>query len=397
MPLTVTRLLLEGTAPDIGEGESFPIFDEPSGTLLGYAVVHSGTFSFPLPLQMLLAGRADGHGAAVGAVGSLAGGGAVAAAGGGQAGGSASLSQAIPLGGAAGGQAAGAGGPGVTGSQQGAAGGDAEAQATLRVSQPLGGAAGGAAGAGPAAPTRTVFMGGAAGGAAGAGPATEQTTRYVSGAAGGQAAGAAGTPSQAFGLSGSAGGTGATSSPTPTITGGGSAVSVSDDFNRANGGLGSNWTTFTGASAPQIANNEARNVVNQLTGAVHVATPNANQFAASRLAPGAVRMSPSASTCYYAQAYDDGEGGYYVDLIRRVAGSDTVLTTFSSGGWEVCWRLEVSGDVLTLRNGTSQAALTTVGTYTDSSGSKITSGRIGFLMPATSLTMAVDDWSGGDL
>src|SRR5215469_1765025 len=30
------------------------------------------------------------------------------------------------------------------------------------------------------------------------------------------------------------------------------ASSVSDNFNRADGGLGSNWTTMTGADAPQI-------------------------------------------------------------------------------------------------------------------------------------------------
>src|SRR5579863_1167033 len=33
------------------------------------------------------------------------------------------------------------------------------------------------------------------------------------------------------------------------------ATSVSDNFNRANGGLGSNWTTMTGTNAPQISSN----------------------------------------------------------------------------------------------------------------------------------------------
>ena len=33
------------------------------------------------------------------------------------------------------------------------------------------------------------------------------------------------------------------------------AATVSDNFNRANGGLGSNWTTVAGTTAPKIANN----------------------------------------------------------------------------------------------------------------------------------------------
>jgi hypothetical protein len=32
-------------------------------------------------------------------------------------------------------------------------------------------------------------------------------------------------------------------------------TTVSDNFNRANGGLGTNWTTMTGTLAPQIAGN----------------------------------------------------------------------------------------------------------------------------------------------
>ena len=36
------------------------------------------------------------------------------------------------------------------------------------------------------------------------------------------------------------------------------AATVSDNFNRANGGLGSNWTTVSGTTAPQIVNNTAQ-------------------------------------------------------------------------------------------------------------------------------------------
>ena len=37
-----------------------------------------------------------------------------------------------------------------------------------------------------------------------------------------------------------------------------SAATVSDDFNRADGGLGPNWTTVAGAAAPQVVSNNLR-------------------------------------------------------------------------------------------------------------------------------------------
>ena len=37
-----------------------------------------------------------------------------------------------------------------------------------------------------------------------------------------------------------------------------SAATVSDTFTRANGALGSNWTTVAGTAAPQIVSNTAR-------------------------------------------------------------------------------------------------------------------------------------------
>src|SRR5215831_9177895 len=37
-----------------------------------------------------------------------------------------------------------------------------------------------------------------------------------------------------------------------------SATTVSDNFNRADGGLGSNWTTVAGTSAPKIVSNTLR-------------------------------------------------------------------------------------------------------------------------------------------
>jgi hypothetical protein len=36
------------------------------------------------------------------------------------------------------------------------------------------------------------------------------------------------------------------------------AATISDNFNRANGGLSSNWTTVSGTAAPQIVNNTAQ-------------------------------------------------------------------------------------------------------------------------------------------
>jgi hypothetical protein len=43
-------------------------------------------------------------------------------------------------------------------------------------------------------------------------------------------------------------------------------IRATDDFNRANGGLGANWTTTTSEDAPLINTNEARNSTGVLTG-----------------------------------------------------------------------------------------------------------------------------------
>jgi hypothetical protein len=43
-------------------------------------------------------------------------------------------------------------------------------------------------------------------------------------------------------------------------------ILATDDFNRADGGLGANWTTTTSEDAPLISTNEARNSTGVLTG-----------------------------------------------------------------------------------------------------------------------------------
>ena len=59
------------------------------------------------------------------------------------------------------------------------------------------------------------------------------------------------------------------------------AATVSDNFNRANGGLGTNWTTVSGTTAPQIVSNKAQP---GSAGTLNSAYWNANTFGSNQYA-----------------------------------------------------------------------------------------------------------------
>lgn len=186
-----------------------------------------------------------------------------------------------------------------------------------------------------------------------------------------------------------------------TAAGGGTAVS--DNFNRANGGLGANWTTQTGHSAPQISGNQIANIFAGYGARYSGATFNGNQYSSmlSGFSSGtfgaagsngvAVRMQSGAHTFYCLCAGDDGEGGgTSIKLWRVVAGTATQLgTTWSDPGFTHL-RLEANGSILTAKWSANGTTWTTLGTATDSN---ITGGEPGFL----GTDGGNDDWAGGDL
>lgn len=130
MPLTITRILIEGIKPET-PNQAVTLRDTATGSVLGTGMCDgTGRFSIPAPFALFLQAVAAGHADAVGttAAGSRSG------TAGGHAGAAGSLSQSQALGGTAAGSAAGTGGT-LPGPLTGAAGGLGGASGTL--SRPL--------------------------------------------------------------------------------------------------------------------------------------------------------------------------------------------------------------------------------------------------------------------
>jgi hypothetical protein len=161
-------------------------------------------------------------------------------------------------------------------------------------------------------------------------------------------------------------------------------ASASDDFNRADGGLGANWTTIDGA--PAISSNTAIGTNGGgFTSAVYsgVSWTNDTRSTATSKGPGsncgpAVRMASSSLYTYW------GNDGNVYKIISQVY---TSLGTRSTYTVNDIAKLEVSGTTLTpTKNGSG------LSTITDSSLSAGGPG-IAFYGNADKL----DDWEGIDV
>ena len=115
---------------------------------------------------------------------------------------------------------------------------------------------------------------------------------------------------------------------------------ATDNFTRANGTLGANWTTPTGGTAFQIASNKAEpTTTGALNHAVYTgASFNNDQYAeitittlaASSFADPAVRMSTSALTFYQANIGGPTGSTFTAGIYKRVAGTPTLLGPLQS-------------------------------------------------------------------
>jgi hypothetical protein len=186
---------------------------------------------------------------------------------------------------------------------------------------------------------------------------------------------------------------------------------ATDNFNRANGGLGANWTDLSSVSETfQVTSNKA--VPTSLTGTDSGArysgrTWTADQYSRAALSctdteaadgqagPGvAVRCSGTsgASRIWYRVCVQHS-ATLNVSLSKHIGGTYTPLVTWTQA-WTNgdVWELKVEGTTLTVTHVTSA---TVVGTYTDSS---ISTGQPGIQFSTdTNVTAAsVDDWEGGD-
>jgi hypothetical protein len=174
------------------------------------------------------------------------------------------------------------------------------------------------------------------------------------------------------------------------------AATISDNFSRANGGLGANWTTVSGTTAPQIVNNTAQpgsgGTLNSAYWSAN--TFGSNQFAAasfpnssgSNFGPGvAVRLSSSKG---YFLWY--GNSASTVSIWRMDSASSWTQLKASAkltvAATDV-WQLQAVGSTLTGYQNGKQVVTTTDTNYT--------TGAPGIWMYYA--TNQITNWSGGDV
>jgi hypothetical protein len=174
------------------------------------------------------------------------------------------------------------------------------------------------------------------------------------------------------------------------------AATVSDNFNRANGGLGSNWTTVSGTTAPQIVNNTAQP---GSAGTLNSAYWSANTFGGNQFAAASFPDS-SGSNYGPAIAVRLSNSTGYVLWYGNSAGAVSIWRMDSSTSWTELqasakltiaatdvWQLQAVGSTLTGYQNGKQVVTTTDTHYT--------TGAPGIWMyyAANQIT----NWSGGDV
>jgi hypothetical protein len=173
-----------------------------------------------------------------------------------------------------------------------------------------------------------------------------------------------------------------------------------DDFNRADGGLGSNWATQTGENAPSISSNKCRTTLLESAARWTADVFDSDHYAQAAIATGSAgwAMGPStrcqsgAQSFYTAQTSDDnGNGsGDSINLYRCVAGSFTLLQGITDA--------HVIGDVIRLetQGTTLRVYKTGVQVGTNTTDSSLSGGAAGLRIYING-TAYLDDWEGGNL
>lgn len=173
---------------------------------------------------------------------------------------------------------------------------------------------------------------------------------------------------------------------------------ASDDFNRANGGLGANWTTTTSESVPVILSNEAS--ADTSTGTygsryTGITWPN-DQYAEAIIgsivenvtdngAGPACRIASGTQTHYFAQT-----NTVETRLYKVVSGTFTQLGTDGAAcATGDTLRLECQGTSISVKKN----GATIIGPVTDSA---ISAGDAGIWIAFSSLNGKINSWAGGD-
>lgn len=181
---------------------------------------------------------------------------------------------------------------------------------------------------------------------------------------------------------------------------------ASDNFNRANGGLGSSWTTVTGNGAPQINTSQVNTVAvgNDSYAYYNGVSWPADQWsqcalktvtgASGKAAGPIVRAVPGANTFYLFHAEGVIGSSTVLEIRKCIAGAYTTIATTGATSTvatgDVLY-LEVQGTTLVARkNGTFVLSVTDSSIGTGNAG-------IGVFSDTGAVTdAALDDWSGGD-
>jgi len=173
-------------------------------------------------------------------------------------------------------------------------------------------------------------------------------------------------------------------------------ASYSDDFNRANGPLGANWTvdvgTLTISSNRVLSGSGGGNAARYTGGAL----ASANHFSQCTCAVdravndygGPIARQASSTLTFYMGYYADESLSTGYRLIRVVSGVDTLLDSDPSGTGLITMKLEVDGSTQELYVGGVLEA--------SASDTQITSGLYAGIIGYNSES-ALDDWQSADL
>ncbi len=173
---------------------------------------------------------------------------------------------------------------------------------------------------------------------------------------------------------------------------------ATDSFDRANGGLGANWTTDPGPvawAAPTIVSNRC-DLTTDPSGAYYNAiTPPADQWAQCTLTQvntsvgdgtgPALRVSTVNGAQYFVQASTIGTQIWYVDAAGAFNSKGTPAVTWATN--DVCY-MEIQGTSGILKKNGVQVA-----TF---AATELASGRFGVSGSGGPDTVSIDDFSAGD-
>ncbi len=171
-------------------------------------------------------------------------------------------------------------------------------------------------------------------------------------------------------------------------------MTLRDNFNRANGALGSNWSSSGGAAAYTIVSNTAASSNAEVEEAVWW---NATTFAADHFAE--VTITTVSANAFIGPAVRISSGGNYYGfygdnsaryLIRVVGGTWTSLATTGTGF--------ANGNVVRLEvEGTTLRAYINGVLWTSTTDSNLSSGSAGITSWANNADGRLDDFTAADL